>query len=92
MRMVGISVERKSRSGAIIGVEEKLTPFQAIQSITSWSAYQHFEEDSKGTLEVGKLADLVILDKNPFKVSEENIKTIRVTTTIKEGETVYQQE
>ena len=92
MRMVGISVERKSRSGAIIGAEEKLTPFQAIQSITSWSAYQHFEEDSKGTLEVGKLADLVILDKNPFKVSEENIKTIKVTTTIKEGQTVHQQE
>ncbi|MEP0134416.1 MAG: amidohydrolase [Eudoraea sp.] len=92
MRMVGISVERKSRSGAIIGAEEKLTPFQAIQSITSWSAYQHFEEDSKGTLEVGKLADLVILDKNPLKVSEEDIKTIKVTTTIKEGETVYQEE
>ncbi len=89
MRMVGISVERKSRSGAVIGANEKLTPYEAIQAITSWSAYQHFEEDKKGTLEEGKLADMVILDKNPFKVPEEDIKNIIVTSTIKEGITVY---
>ncbi|WP_282122542.1 amidohydrolase [Algibacter mikhailovii] len=90
MRMVGISVERKSRSGAVIGPDEKLRPYEALQAITIWSAYQHFEEQSKGTLEAGKLADLVILDKNPFKVSEENIKNILVHTTIKEGHVVYQ--
>lgn len=89
MRMVGISVERKSRSGQIIGPEEKLTPYEAIQAITIWSAYQHFEEDIKGTLEKGKLADLVILDKNPFKVSEEAIKNIVITATIKEGHMVF---
>lgn len=89
MRMVGISVERKSRSGKEIGPEEKLTPFEALQAITIWSAYQHFEEVSKGTLEVGKLADLVILDKNPVKVDPDQIKTIQVLETIKEGETVY---
>ncbi len=89
LRMVGISVERKSRSGAVIGANEKLTPYEAIQAITSWSAYQHFEEDKKGTLEEGKLADMVILDKNPFKVPEGDIKNIIVTSTIKEGITVY---
>lgn len=90
MRMVGISVERKSRSGQIIGESEKLTPYEALQAITIWSAYQHFEEDTKGTLESGKIADLVILDKNPFKVQESEIKDITVQTTIKNGETVYQ--
>ena len=58
MRMVGITVERKSRSGQLIGENEKLTPYEALKAITDWSAFQHFEEDRKGTLEVGKLADL----------------------------------
>lgn len=92
MRMAGISVERKSRSGATIGAEEKITPYEALQAITAWSAWQHFEEDTKGTLEAGKLADLVILDRNPFRVNEADIKEIRVLETIKEGETVYSPE
>lgn len=89
MRMAGISVERKSRSGQVIGSKEKLTPYEALQAITSWSAYQHFEEAMKGTLEAGKLADMVILDKNPLKVPEEEIKNITVLETIKEGVSVY---
>lgn len=89
MRMAGISVERKSRSGQVIGPDEKLTPYEALQAITSWSAYQHFEEEVKGTLEVGKLADLVVLDENPLKVSPDKIKDILVLETIKEGTTVF---
>ena len=89
MRMVGISVDRKSRSGQIIGEKERLSPYEALQSITSWSAYQHFEENKKGTLEVGKLADMIILDKNPLKVSPSEIKEIKVLETIKEGVSVY---
>ncbi|MDH3323433.1 MAG: amidohydrolase [Flavobacteriaceae bacterium] len=89
MRMVGITVERKSRSGQVIGAQEKLTPYEAMKAITDWSAYQHFEETTKGTLEAGKLADLVILDKNPLKVPEQDIKNIVVLQTIKEGQTVF---
>tara|TARA_B100000787_G_C16199309_1_gene303742 strand:+ start:13368 stop:15068 length:1701 start_codon:yes stop_codon:yes gene_type:complete len=89
MRMVGISVERKSRSGQVIGENEKLTPYEALQAITSWSAYQHFEDKTKGTLEEGKLADLVVLDKNPLKVAPAEIKEIIVLETIKEGVVVY---
>ncbi len=89
MRMVGISVERKSRSGEVIGADEKISAYEALKAITDWSAYQHFEEDTKGTLEVDKLADLVILDKNPLVVAEENIKDILVLETIKEGVSVY---
>jgi len=89
MRMVGITVERKSRSGKLIGAGEKLSPYEALKGITEWSAYQHFEENNKGTIENGKLADLVILDKNPLKVKEEDIKNIVVLETIKEGVSVY---
>ena len=68
---------------------KRLTPYEALQSITSWSAYQHFEEEQKGTLQEGKLADMVILDKNPLKVSPTEIKEIVVLETIKEGVSVY---
>ena len=89
MRMVGITVERKSRSGKVIGEGEKLTAYEALKAITIWSAYQHFEEDKKGTLEEGKLADMVVLDKNPLKVAEEEIKEIIVLETIKDGISIY---
>lgn len=90
MRLVGISVERLSRSGQVIGPNERLTPYEALKTITIWSAHQHFEENTKGTLEKGKIADFVILDKNPLKVPEEDIKNIEVQTTIKNGEVVFQ--
>lgn len=57
--------------------------------MTIWAAEQYGEQASKGSLEVGKLADLVILDKNPLKVDEMAIKDIRVVETIKEGKRIY---
>lgn len=89
MRVVWTAVERTSRSGAVIGEEERLTPYEALQAITIWSAYQHFEEGRKGSLAPGKLADLVILDQNPLKVAPDAIKDIQVVETIKDGETVF---
>ena len=52
-------------------------------------AYEYFEEASKGTLEVGKRADFVVLDKNPIKVAPMTLKDIRVLETIKDGKRVY---
>ena len=69
--------------------KSSLTPYEALKAITEWSAYQHFEEDKKGTLEVGKIADLVILDKNPLKVAPEAIKDIVVLETIKDGQSIF---
>jgi len=89
MRVVWTAVNRTSRSGKIIGPEERLTPYEALKAITIWSAFQHFEEKTKGTLEAGKLADLVILDQNPMKVAPDDIKDIVVLETIKEGVSLY---
>jgi predicted amidohydrolase YtcJ len=89
MRVIWTATNRVSRSGSIIGENERLTPYEALKCITQWSAYQHFEEESKGTLALGKLADLVILDLNPLKVDKEKIKDIIVLETIKEGFSVY---
>jgi predicted amidohydrolase YtcJ len=92
MRVIWTATNRVSRSGEIIGKNERLTPYEALKCITEWSAYQHFEEDRKGTLEVGKLADLVILDKNPLTSELNDIKDILVIETIKEGITVYKKQ
>lgn len=72
------AVNRVSRSGAIIGQAERTTPYLALQAITSFAAYEFFDENLKGTLTEGKLADFVILDKNPLKVKPMKIKNIKV--------------
>ena len=84
------AVNRLSRSGKIIGAEQQASPYQALQAITSHAAYQLFEEDSKGTLEVGKAADFVVLDKNPLTVKPMQIRDIKVVQTIKNGKPIYQ--
>lgn len=89
MMIMWTTVNRVSRSGTVMGPEERLTPYEALQCITIWGAWQHFEEDRKGTLTAGKLADLVILDQNPLKMDPMTLKDIKVMETIKEGETVY---
>jgi len=62
---------------------------EALKMVTSYAAYQYFEENKKGTLEPGKFADLVILSENPLKVEPMAIKDIVVEETIKEGVSIY---
>ena len=90
MFVVWTAVNRVSRGGEVIGPDQRVTPLEALKAITINVAYQYFEENTKGSIEVGKLADLVILDKNPLTVAPEEIKDIRVVETIKEGKTIYQ--
>lgn len=83
------SVNRQSRSGQVIGAEERLTPIEGIRAITINGAYEYFEEGVKGSLEKGKLADLVILSDDPLTIDPLKIKDITVLETIKEGKTIY---
>lgn len=83
------AVNRTDRIGKIIGPDQRITPYEALEAITVNAAYQGFEEDEKGSIEVGKLADLVVLDANPLTVSADAIKDISVLRTIKEGKTIY---
>jgi hypothetical protein len=89
MQVMWATVNRVSRSGKVIGPDERLAPIDALKSITLWSAYQNFEEQSKGSLEPGKLADMVILSENPITIDPMKINTIQVLETVKEGVTVY---
>ena len=86
---VWTAVNRLSRTGQVIGPQERITPRQALKAITLDGAWQYGEEDSKGSLSPGKLADLVILDGNPLTVDPKNIKDIEILATYKEGELVY---
>ncbi|MCI0388400.1 MAG: amidohydrolase [Acidobacteria bacterium] len=87
--VIATAVNRTSRSNQIIGEDERITPYMALESITKWAAYQGFQENSKGTLKAGKLADLVVLDKNPLKVEPKQLFDVRVLETIKEGKSIY---
>ena len=83
------AVNRVSRSGEVIGDDQRVTALEALKAVTINAAYQYFEEDSKGSLEVGKLADMVILDANPLTLDPMAIKDIKVVETLKEGQTIY---
>lgn len=88
--MLWSAVNRISRAGAEIGPDQRITPLEGLKCMTIWAAEQYGEQASKGSLEPGKLADLVILDKNPLQVDPLAIKDIKVVATIKEGETIYE--
>lgn len=83
------AVNRVSRSGVVIGPNERATPYQALKAITLNAAYEFFEEQHKGSLTVNKIADFVILDKNPLKVDPMEIKNIKVVETIKDGKSIF---
>lgn len=89
MFVIWSAVNRISRGGEVIGPNERITPLQALKAITIDGAYMYKEETRKGSLEVGKLADLVILDNNPLTVKPMDIKDIKVIETIKEGKTIF---
>ena len=89
MRLVWAAVTRTTRSGETLGEGQKISVEDALKAITINGAYQYFEEASKGSLEPGKLADLVILSDNPINADPVEIRNIKVIETIKEGQTIY---
>ena len=89
MMMLWSAVNRISRAGAEIGLDQRVTPYEGLKTMTEWAAEQYGEEVTRGTLEAGKLADLVILDKDPLKVDAKAIREIKVVETIKEGVTIF---
>ncbi len=88
LRLIWSAVNRLSSSGAPIGPAQRITPRQALRAVTIDAAWQHFEEADKGSLELGKLADLVILSRSPLE-DPEGIDEIRVLETIIGGRTVH---
>ena len=70
-------------------MEQALSREEALKGMTIWAAYSNFEEDEKGSIEAGKFADFIILDKNIMEVKEGEIPNIKVLQTFVNGEKVY---
>lgn len=89
MRLIWSAVNRVSTSGAVIGADQRVSPMDALRATTCSAAYQNFEEKERGSPEVGKWADLVVLSADPTKVDPMTIEDIKVIETIVEGKSVY---
>lgn len=92
MRLIWAAVNRETRSGFILGPDQRISAYDALYSVTLGGAYQYFEEHKKGSLSVGKQADLVMLGSNPLSAEPSEIKDIPVLETIAHGKTIYHAE
>ncbi|MEY8099771.1 amidohydrolase [Falsihalocynthiibacter sp. S25ZX9] len=90
MRVLDATVTRRTRSGDILGPDQRVDVMTALKAMTIWPAWQHFEEDKKGSLEVGKLADFVILSNDPTVIDPEDLDTLSVLVTIKEDKVIFE--
>jgi predicted amidohydrolase YtcJ len=89
IRVLASTVTRRSRSGDIIGPTQRVPVEAALKALTIWAAVQIDEEKSKGSIEVGKLADFTILSADPTAIDPEQLSTLKVSETIKEDRQVY---
>ncbi len=89
MRLVEITVNRETRSGFVLGPDQRASVMQALHAITLGVAYQYFEEDEKGSITVGKRADLVILEDNPLTVATSELGEVSVLETFARGKSIF---
>ena len=90
MRVLSATVNRTTRSGQVLGPDQRVEPVVGLKSISLWPAMQYGEGKSKGSIEVGKLADFVVLSDNPTTMNRLKISDVKVLKTIKEGKTIYE--
>ncbi|MBR0682976.1 amidohydrolase [Roseomonas eburnea] len=89
MRVLSATVTRRTRSGDILGPQHCVPVPVALKAMTIWAAHQHFEEDRKGSIEVGKLADFAVLSGNPLDVEPAALAGLKVVQTFKEGVSIF---
>ncbi|MGE7837509.1 amidohydrolase family protein [Viridibacillus arvi] len=87
---VWAAVNRLTRDGIVLGADQRIDVETALKSMRSFGAELNFEEDEIGSLEVGKYADLVVLDQDPTAIDPIKIKDIQILSTIINGEVVYE--
>ena len=90
LQTVWCAVNRITKDGVQLGQAECISVLEALKGVTTYAAYQYFEEDDKGTLTVGKRADMVLLDRDPLQVKASELRNIQVLATYKDGALVYQ--
>jgi predicted amidohydrolase YtcJ len=86
------AVNRRSKSGQVVGGNQRISVMEAIRMFTWNGAYASFEEHLKGSVEPGKLADLVVLSDRILDVPPDAIKDLAVEMTVLDGEVVYEKQ
>jgi hypothetical protein len=89
IRLLWSTTNRLTRSGKVLGPDQRISIYAALKAITINAAYQHFEEDLKGTIEVGKLADLVVLSENPLEIDTKDLLDMKVVATFSHGVRIF---
>ena len=89
LETIWCAAERRTKSGKILGENERIGVLPALRAVTENAAYQYFEENTTGTLAAGKRENLVLLSGNPLRTPAEKLRDIVVERTIKDGETVF---
>lgn len=89
MRLLWATTNRQTRSGKILGKQQRISTYSALEAITINAAYQHFEDDLKGSIEVGKQADLVVLSEDPLSIDTKNLLEVNVVATFSHGVEVF---
>jgi len=89
LRLIWATTNRLTRSGQVLGKQQRISIYDALASVTTHAAYQNFEEQVKGQLTVGRLADLVVLSANPLQQPIEQLLALRVEATFSRGVQVF---
>lgn len=89
MRLISITVNRQTRSGYVLGPDQRASVLEALYAVTQGAAYQYFEDDEKGSITVGKRADLVVLEQNPLTADPQILEDIAIVETFARGLSVY---
>jgi len=85
-------VTRKSSGGQVLYADEGITPLEAIKAYTIDGAYSAWEEKTKGSIEPGKIADLIVVDRDPMTIPREELRDIKTVMTVVDGKIVYSAE
>ncbi|WP_129656996.1 amidohydrolase [Rothia halotolerans] len=83
------AVNRVSRSGRPVGLDQRITTWEALQAVTSGAAYQYGEEAEKGRIQPGMRADLIVVSQDPVAMDPARLRELEVEMTLKDGEVVY---
>lgn len=89
LETVWCAVNRETKNGIHLGADEEISTLDALRAVTVNSAYQYFQEESKGSIAAGKQADFVVLEQNPLETENSKLKDIRILKTYKNGECIY---
>jgi predicted amidohydrolase YtcJ len=89
IRLLWATTNRQTRSAKVLGAEQRISTYDALRAMTTHAAYQHFEEADKGSLEAGRLADVVVLSQDPLSLAPEDLLSLEVVATYSRGRQVF---